>query len=360
MRERSKEPTNSAFLGCGGVFADVSERPLAHGPARGLAWFRAFWRALRPEFWLVTIFPLYMGWVLASRELWPGLGVWLDLWVAARAGGGATPGMVLDALAQWARVAWPFVAGVLCLGPLIWGSTLLYNNWQDLAADRANPRRQRDPLVLGRITPEQARWGAVVLGAAGLLVAAMVGPFFLLAMALCLALSWAYSAPPLRLKGRAGFDVLVNVVGIGVLCTLAGWSLGAPLTGFPWPFLALPVLLLASAYIPTTLVDVETDRAFGDGTIAVRLGPERAFWLGFAIAVLSNLVFLVTAALDYVITWQVYQWLWPFSVLELVSYLGLRRWDDLGRFLRALALSTLSFGAGMAVFLLWYTGWLAL
>lgn len=288
MRERSQEPTDSHFLGC------PARRSCVQGsaaPEQRLAWFGAFWRALRPGLWLVTIFPLYMGWVLASRELWPGLGVWLDLWLAARAGG-ATPAEVAAAFTTWLGVAWPFVAGLLCLGPLIWGSTLLYNDYQDLRADRANPRRARDPLVLGEVAPQQALWGARVLAVLGLAVAAFVGPFFLAAMASCLVLSWAYSAPPLRLKGRAGLDVLVNVVGIGVLCTLAGWSLAAPLRDFPGPFMAQPVLLLASAYIPTTLVDYPTDRAFGYDTIAVRLGPGRAFWLGFGVAVLSNLVFL--------------------------------------------------------------------
>lgn len=325
--------------------------------AAGLAWARAFWRALRPQLWVVTIFPLYMGWVLASRELAPGLGLWVAL--GQRAGAeGVTLGEGLATLGAWAGVAWPFVAALVCVGPLVWGSTLLSNNYWDLRADRANPRRQGDPMVRGLVSGRQALWGARVLGALGLAVAALVGPLFLGAMALCLLLSWAYSAPPLRLKARAGFDVLVNVVGIGVVCTLAGWSLAAPLDGFPWPFLVLPVLLLASAYIPTTLVDYPTDKAFGVTSIAVRLGPERAFWLGFALAVLSNLVFLAAAAFGYVITWDVYRYLWPASVAELLAYLGLRRWDDLRRFALSLALAVASFGAGMLVFLLHYTGWL--
>lgn len=330
--------------------------PAPHEGA-GLAWARAFWRALRPEFWLVTIFPLYMGWVLASRELWPGLGLWVGL-AQQGAGGGVSPAEFLAALQLWLGVAWPFLAALACLGPLIWGSTLLYNNYRDLQADKTNPRRQRDPHVLGLVSPGQALWGARLLGALGLVVAALVGPLFLAFMALCLLLSWAYSAPPLHLKARAGFDVVVNVLGIGVLCTLADWSLASPLEGFPWPFLALPALLLASAYIPTTLVDYPTDKAFGVRSIAVALGPERAFWLGFGIAVLSNLVFLLAALLDYVVSWRVYQYIWPASVAELLSYLGLRHWHDLRRFLRALGMAVASFALGMAVFLLHYTGWL--
>lgn len=326
---------------------------------RGLAWLRSFWRALRPEFWIVTIFPLYMGWVLASRELFPGLRTAVG--AAGRAAAGGLSGAeALAALGAWLAEAWPFLAGLACLGPLVWGSTLLYNNYRDLRADRENPRRARDPLVLGLVGERQALWGSRLLGLAGLAVAALVGPFFLAAMAACLLLSWAYSAPPLHLKGRAGFDVLVNVVGIGVLCTLAGWSLAAPVSAFPWPFLLLPVLLLASAYIPTTLVDYPTDKAFGVGTIAVALGPGRAFWLGFAAAVASNLVFLGFSAANYLLDWRVYRLVWPASVVELAAYLWLRRWHDLRVFLRGLLVAVAAFGLGILVFLLHYTGWLRL
>jgi chlorophyll synthase len=339
------------------------ERVLAEAPVgvprRGsLEWARAFWRSLRPQFWLVTVFPLYTGWVLATRELWPGAALWLGFWGAAM-GGGATPGEFAGTLLAWLRLAWPLVAGMLCLGPLIWGSTLLYNNYWDWHADRRNPRRAGSPHVQGLITPRQALWGSRGLAALGLLVAATAGAAFLAAMALCLLLSWAYSAPPMRLKGRAGFDVAVNVVGIGVLCTLAGWQLGAPLGAFPWPFLLQPMLLLASAYIPTTLIDYPYDLEAGYRTFAVALGPRRAFLVGFAFAVASNLVFLGAALLDYVVPWRLYQFLWPASVVELAAYwFWLPRWDDLRVFARGLVVAVVSFGLGMGVFLLHYTGWL--
>lgn len=325
-----------------------------------LAWVRAFWRSLRPQFWLVTIFPFYTGWVLATRRLWPGLGLWLELWVRASRGGAGVAD-VLGTLGAWLGVAWPFVAGLLCTGPLIWGATLLYNNYWDRLADARNPRRAGAPHVLGLIRPGQALWGARLLTALGLLVAATASPAFLVAAALCVLLGWAYSAPPLRLKGRAGLDLAVNVVGIGVICTLAGWSLGAPLREFPWPFLVQPVLLLASAYVPTTLVDYPYDEAEGIRSLAVALGPRRAFSLGFAFALASNAVFLGAAALDYVVPWRVYRWTWPAGAVELAAYLlWIRRWDDLRVFLLGLLVAVGSFGLGMAAFLLDYTGWLRL
>ncbi|HEV8360990.1 MAG TPA: UbiA family prenyltransferase [Candidatus Thermoplasmatota archaeon] len=325
----------------------------------GWAWARAFWRALRPAFWVVSIFPLHMGWVLASRQIFPGLAIWLDFWARAGAGG-ATAGEFGAALGAWGVAAGPWLGAMVAIGPLLGGATLLHNNAWDLQADRANPRRQQDPLVLGLVSERQARWGARLLAALGLAVAAWVGPLFLGFMAACWALAWAYSAPPLRAKGVAGLDVAVNVLGLGVLCTFAGWSLAAPLRDFPWPFMVLPVLHLASTYVPTTLVDYPTDKAFGYQTIAVRLGPERAFWVGFAFAVAGNAVFLVAALLDYIVPWKLYVWLWPFTVVELVAYLGLRRWDDLRRFALSLLVAVASFGAGVALFLLHYAGWLRL
>jgi 4-hydroxybenzoate polyprenyltransferase len=297
--------------------------------------------------------------MLATRQLFPGLPALLAL--AQRA---ASEGLTLaelgSGLAGWWGPSWRFVAAMVALGPLVGGATLLSNNYWDLQADKTNPRRVGDAMVIGIVSERQAWWGVRLLGATGLALALLVGPLFFAFLAACAFLSWAYSAPPLRGKGRAGLDVAINVLGLGVLCTFAGWSLAAPMRDFPWPFMVLPVLLLVSTYIPTTLVDVETDRAFGHRTIAVELGAERTFWVGFAFAVASNLVFALASALDYVVSWRVYQWVWPFGVLELVAYLGLRRWDDFGRFLRSLVLATASFGAGMAVFILWYTGWLVL
>jgi chlorophyll synthase len=72
------------------------------------------------------------------------------------------------------------------------------NDWFDRHVDAINePNR---PIPSGRIP---GRWGlyiAIAWTALSLAVASLLGPWVLAAAALGLALAWAYSAPPLRLK----------------------------------------------------------------------------------------------------------------------------------------------------------------
>src|SRR5579883_3499457 len=94
---------------------------------------------------------------------------------------------------------WPVVlAGVLLAGPLVCGTSQAVNDWFDRKVDAINePNR---PIPSGRIP---GRWGfyiALVWTALSLAVATVLGPWGFAAAAAGLALAWAYSAPPLRLK----------------------------------------------------------------------------------------------------------------------------------------------------------------
>jgi len=321
------------------------------------------WRSLRPEFWLVCIFPMYMGYVIAARQPFPDVALWQAVWTQALTTG-VDLGVVAAATGRWFAGQYAFVFAILCMGPLIWGSTLLFNDVCDLAADVSNPRRSETPLVRALLSPRTAMRLSVALAIAGLALAALISPVFLALMAACLALSWAYSSPPLRLKGRAGFDLLVNVFGIGVLCTLAGWSLAAPLEAFPFPYLLQPILLLASAYVPTTMVDEPFDREYGFDTIAVRLGIVRAWWLGLAFVLAANALYALTAWFDYVVTWRVFEVTWPLVVLETVAYaVGFYPWNGrlpTRRAFVAIAAAGIPFGLGQAIFIAHYTGALLL
>jgi chlorophyll synthase len=256
---------------------------------------------LRFKYMPVVLGPLYLGFVLAGKKLLPAF----------------TP----DSLGR-------FAAAVIALGPLLWTGTLLFNDSIDLAGDRCNPRRSRTPLVRGEIGERQVMVWAVGLKAGGLLLAMMVSPGFFLVLFICAVLSWMYSAKPFRLKGRPGFDVLVNAVGVGALCTLSGWTVLRPLGSFPWLFLLPLVLGWASLYIPTSMVDEQADRRAGMTTCAVRLGNHTAFRLSLTAMILSVFLIYGMALCRYVLTPSIIAWTAPVAVLQVfVFWRHARHWD---------------------------------
>ena len=88
--------------------------------------------------------------------------------------------------------------GLLLTGPLVCATSQAVNDWYDREVDAINePNR---PIPSGRIP---GRWGLVIAVAwtgLSLLVATALGQWGFAATVLALALAWAYSMPPLRLK----------------------------------------------------------------------------------------------------------------------------------------------------------------
>ncbi len=172
---------------------------------------------------------------------------------------------------------WPLVlAGLLLAGPLLCATSQAANDWYDREVDAINePDR---PIPSGRIP---ARWGlyiALFWSALSLLVAATLGPWVLAPAVVGLALAWAYSAPPLRLKRNGWLGNGAAALAYEGLPWLAGAALllAAP-PGLE--ILLLALLYSLGAHGIMTLNDfkaVEGDRATGIGSLPARLGIERA------------------------------------------------------------------------------------
>jgi 4-hydroxybenzoate polyprenyltransferase len=226
----------------------------------------------RPAFWPVSLVPYYVGILLATHRLVPPV----DLW----------PRLAL---------------GAVVIGPLVWLAVLAINDAYDLPGDLLNPRKSSSPLLDGRISVATARRIAALAGAAALAVALSVGTTFALGILLALVLGWLYSVPPVRLKTRAGFDVALNALALGAFGPLAGWAAVGSLAGFPWVMALQGTLAAVALYIPTTLADLEWDRAAGYRTFAVRLGRRAAYRVGFAAWIASAGLSVGLAAADYVI-----------------------------------------------------------
>lgn len=169
------------------------------------------------------------------------------------------------------------LAGIFLAGPLLCAASQATNDWFDRHVDAINePNR---PIPSGRIP---GRWGlylAIFWSALSLLVAAALGPWVLVAATLGVLLSWAYSAPPLRLKRNGWW----GNAAVGFSYEGLAWITGAAVMlggAMPEPrILALALLYSLGAHGIMTLNDfkaIEGDRRMGVGSLPVRLGPNSA------------------------------------------------------------------------------------
>jgi len=199
-------------------------------------------------------------------------------------------GVVASGVALQGR--WPLVAtGVVLAGPLVCATSQAVNDWFDRHVDAINePQR---PIPSGRMP---GRWGlyiAVGWTALSLAVATLLGPWGFGAAAVGLALAWAYSAPPLRLKVNGWW----GNAACGLCYEGLAWATGAAvMAGGAMPAmqsLALAGLYSAGAHGIMTLNDfkaVEGDRQMGIGSLPVRLGIRGAARAACWIMALPQLV----------------------------------------------------------------------
>jgi chlorophyll/bacteriochlorophyll a synthase len=176
-------------------------------------------------------------------------------------------------LQQW----WLLAAGVLLAGPLMCGTSQVVNDWYDRHVDAINePNR---PIPSGRIP---GRWGlylALVWTTVSLLLAWLLGPWVFGASLIGMALAWAYSAPPFRLKGNGWWGNLA----VGFSYEGLAWVTGAAVMlggAMPdWRILALAVLYSIGAHGIMTLNDfkaIEGDKQMNVRSLPVQLGVDGA------------------------------------------------------------------------------------
>jgi chlorophyll synthase len=186
---------------------------------------------------------------------------------------------------------WPVaVAGIVLAGPLVCATSQAINDWFDRHVDAINePDR---PIPSGRIP---GRWGlyiALLWTALSLLVAALLGPWVLVAAVLGLALAWAYSAPPLRLKQNGWW----GNAAVGFSYESLPWFTGAAVMAAAWPdwrIVTLALLYGLGAHGIMTLNDfksVEGDRRMGVASLPVQLGVDRAAQLACIVMAVPQLV----------------------------------------------------------------------
>jgi chlorophyll synthase len=192
------------------------------------------------------------------------------------------------------KTHWPLaLAGMVLAGPAICGASQAVNDWFDRKVDAINePGR---PIPSGRIP---GRWGlaiAIIWTGLSMLLGWTLGPWVFAAALLGLALAWAYSAPPLRLK-QGGWWGPASVA----LCYEGlSWFTGAAVMRGAFPnggIVALAALYSFGAIGIMVLNDfkaVEGDRQMGILSVPVDLGVENAAWMACFIMAAPQVVVTV-------------------------------------------------------------------
>jgi 4-hydroxybenzoate polyprenyltransferase len=187
------------------------------------------------------------------------------------------------------RFGWTNLFMMVCLSLMAAGS-YWWNQVHDYESDLANRKLgflQKSLLSRGEL-------GSAFLISSVLALA--VTPFYsVLIFAIftqAFFLSFAYSAPPLRLKDRAWWGFFANAWGIGFMvpfCVMPELTVhNAGLLGWDNP--SYFFLAVGAIYILTTIPDRVGDKLSGKRTIAVILGVTRAKLLALAVILLSAVV----------------------------------------------------------------------
>jgi len=183
-----------------------------------------------------------------------------------------------------------FIGGVVLAGPLVCGTSQVVNDWLDRHVDAINePDR---PIPSGRIPGHWGLYISVLMTLASLGLAWVLGIWVFWAAVVGLALAWAYSMPPFRLKMNGWW----GNGAVGLCYESLPWFTGAALMTGGLPdatIIALALLYGIGAHGIMTLNDfkaIEGDVQMGVRTLPVQLGPDGAAKLACLVMVAPQLV----------------------------------------------------------------------
>lgn len=177
-------------------------------------------------------------------------------------------------------------------------------------ADRLGPPRVTQ---MGLLTPNQVLLGmSIVFGLAaliGLYLVILGGWTILVIGVLAILCAIAYTGGPFPL-GYYGLGEVFVFIFFGLAAVLGTYYVQAGEVTALALFSALPVGFLAMAIlVVNNLRDIETDRAAGKKTLAVRFGAPRARAEYSALLLLAYLVPLFLALGDFQLVWLLLAWL---------------------------------------------------
>lgn len=179
--------------------------------------------------------------------------------------------------------------------------TFVINNLYDIEADKINPRRRNiNAIASGEISEKTSKIFILILAIIPLFVSFLFGKFqLLLFSAILILMGWIYSAPPLRVKGLPGLDIIWHFFGFFLIVIYGSYIAGSV------EFISILVAVSAGIFsciyqIVNHILDYSYDKESKTVTFVVWLGLDKArFYMNSLIII--HIIIIIPIILLYVI-----------------------------------------------------------
>jgi 4-hydroxybenzoate polyprenyltransferase len=187
-----------------------------------------------------------------------------------------SPIFLMGALLSGETLGWPLLIGYLSFHLFLYAGVTALNSAYD--KDEGPVGGLEKPPA----TPPHLLAFSIVWQLIGFALAVTINPIFAGIYAIIVVMSFAYSYPRIRLKGRPLAALVTVALGQGVLPYLAAWSLPRGEIRSAFSAVGLLGMLAATAitvgfYPLTGIYQLDEDAQRGDVTPAIWLGPARSF-----------------------------------------------------------------------------------
>lgn len=172
-----------------------------------------------------------------------------------------------------------FFSWVVCLN----GGTLALNSVFD--KDEGNIGLLKNPPPIPKYL---FHFSCGLLGL-GFIISLFLTPLYSILYTISLILSVLYSVPPIKLKSRYGYDILVNMTGYGALTFMAGFASTQVPVQTDMILLSVAFFFLFGSFYPTTQIyQIDVDRNNKDNTFVVHYGADASLLYACGLALAAS------------------------------------------------------------------------
>jgi 4-hydroxybenzoate polyprenyltransferase len=182
--------------------------------------------------------------------------------------------------------------------------TFAVNNYYDVDSDRNNPRKMHiNAIVSGKISKQTSVFLNIIFVIIPLIVTFLFKFEVFLFCIVFLTWMWIYSSPPLRLKGRPGFDIIWHFLAF-VLLVIWGSLIAGSVELINWLAAISIGTFSCIGQVENHMDDYFFDKDSGTMTFAVWAGLDKAK-ITLKILTLIHLIALIPLILLYTLSYSI-------------------------------------------------------